>query len=223
MTETLTRPAPAAHAAAPGPDRTHATLKYPTHYYRVNVVRRHRDQPGLVATANVAEAANLRLTHEQHGEWLTYEQARALIESHGKTPQALEFLAWLRPRLGALAPSTREVKPTRWGRQPLRGVMRERHFTVQELTARLNTPVHGLDACDLPVSNVAAAAAGSVLPRAELIERLLAHFGGHPTHYFTEEVLKAAEDRDTLRALQAKIKRLRSEQRQADADEAAAG
>jgi len=229
---TPTMQAPVTHATPPGSSRTQVALRFPAQTYRVQVVRRAKDQPGLVRTLDVAVATGLVLSHEHHGEWLTYEQVRRLMwhaagyaeiptnASHTLPQRHLAFLQWLRPRLGAAAPKQR-TRETKWGDQPLKGILRERHLSVQELTTRLNT-ARAAQAQDdedmanpLTVASVGAAAVGTILPRVELMDGLARLFGGEPRDYFTDTVLKAIEDRETLRGLQTRIKRLRAEQKTA--------
>jgi hypothetical protein len=189
----------------PGVEREHAHLAFPVETRHVHVVRRDGSEPGLVRTIDVAHATGLALNHAQHGDWLTYTQVEKLLSGSDGEPQKQHaaFLAWLRPRLGASA-RREPVKPTRWGHQPLKALMSERHLTVAELHAELN-------ASDLTQGNVGASAVGAVLPRAELIDALTSRFGGEPSTYFTDQVLEAVEDRETKRGLRERAQREREE------------
>jgi hypothetical protein len=193
-----------AHAAPPGNHRVHSHLTFPVETRHVHVVRRDGNEPGLVRTIDVAHATGLALNHAQHGDWLTFTQVEQLLGAHGEPDQRhAAFLAWLRPRLGASA-RREPVKPTRWGTQPLKALMSERHLTVADLHTELN-------ASDVTRGNVGAAAVGAVLPRAELIDALVNRFGGEPAAYFTDEVLEAVEERETKRGLRERARREREE------------
>lgn len=187
--------------------REHLTLTFPVVAHVINVVRRDGVKPGLVKAADVAHATGLTLSHDKHDEWLTFEQVRDLLKVDDKLSHA-RFLAWLRPRLGASARRA-PLKPTTWGPQPLRAVMTKKKLTVGDVTKLVNeTKLE-----HVPVGNVGAAAVGAALPRAELIDRLVARLGGQPATYFTDAVLEAVEDRETKRALRQKHEKARQEKR----------